>query len=54
MNKKLYATAIICMLVGLYLPQFMQMPVTILIMGSVVTYIAMNTEEFFGRGKKNG
>lgn len=49
MNKKLYATAIIFIVAGLYLPDFMQMPVKYSIIGSVLTVIGMNTKEFFGK-----
>lgn len=54
MNKNLYMTAIICTLVGLYLPSFAQLPMTLLIIGSFLTYAISNTIEFFGkRGEEN-
>lgn len=48
MNKNLYMTAIICTLVGLYLPSFMQIPITLLVIGSFATYVGLNHKEFFG------
>lgn len=54
MNKNLYMTAIICTLVGLYLPAFMQMPVTLIILGTFIMFVFTNTKEFFGkRGEDN-
>lgn len=54
MDKKIYMTAIICTLVGLYLPTIMQAPMTLLIAGSFLTYVISNTIEFFGkRGEEN-
>ncbi len=47
MNKNLYMTAIICTLVGLYLPRFMQFPTTLLAIGSFATYVGINYKEFF-------
>lgn len=47
MNKNLYMTAIICTLVGLYLPNFMKFPATLLIIGSFATYVGLNHKEFF-------
>lgn len=54
MNKKIYMTAIICTLAGLYLPPFMQMPVTLIIFGTFIMFVFTNTKEFFGKkgGKK--
>lgn len=54
MNKNLYMTAITCTLAGLYLPNFMQLPMTLLIIGSFLTYVIGNAKEFFGeRGEEN-
>lgn len=47
MNKNLHMTAIICTLVGLYLPSFMQIPITLLVIGSFATYVGFNHKEFF-------
>lgn len=52
MNKNLYMTAIICTLVGLYLPSFMQFPTTLLAIGSFATYVGLNHKEFFGGKEK--
>lgn len=49
MNKNLYMTAIICTLAGLYLPPFMQMPVTLIIFGTFIMFVLTNTKEFFGK-----
>lgn len=48
MDKKIYMTAIICTLTGLYLPNFMQLPMTLLVIVSFLTYVLSNTIEFFG------
>lgn len=53
MNKNLYMTCIISTMVGLYLPKFMQMPVTLIIFGTFIMFVFTNTEEFFGRGDDN-
>ncbi len=47
MNKNLYMTCIISVTLGLYIPCFMQFPVTLLIIGSFATYVGLNHKEFF-------
>lgn len=48
MNKNLYMTCICSIMLGLYLPKIMVMPVTLLIIGSFFTYVGLNHKEFFG------
>lgn len=47
MNKNLYMTCIISVTLGLYIPRFIQFPVTLLIIGSFATYVGINHKEFF-------
>ena len=51
MNKNLYMTCISSIILGLYIPNFMQFPVTILIIGSFATYVGISHKEFFGTKK---
>lgn len=48
MNKNLYMTCISSIILGLYIPNFMQFPATLLIIGSFATYVGFNYKEFFG------
>lgn len=52
MNKNLYMTCISSIILGLYIPNFMQFPVTLLIIGSFATYVGLNHKEFFGEKDK--
>lgn len=47
MNKNLYMTLITSLLLGVYIPRFMQFGVTLLIIGSFVTFVGVNYKEFF-------
>lgn len=51
MNKNLYMACISSIILGLYIPDFMQFPVTLLIIGSFATYVGFNHKEFFGTKK---
>ncbi|MCM0724340.1 hypothetical protein NB814_01045 [Latilactobacillus curvatus] len=51
MNKNLYMTCISSIILGLCIPNFMQFPVTLLIIGSFATYVGLNHKEFFGTKK---
>lgn len=51
MNKNLYLTAVISLLLGLYTPNWCQMPATLLIIGSLITYVGSNHKAFFGTKK---
>lgn len=55
MNKNLYMTCISSIMLGLYLPKIMVMPVSLLIIGSFFTYVGLNPKEFFGftKSKRN-
>lgn len=51
MNRNLYMTCISSIILGLYIPNFMQFPVTLLIIGSFATYVGLNHKELFGTKK---
>lgn len=53
MNKHMYLTVMISIVLGLYIPKDMQFIVTVIIMSSVITFIGVNYKEFFKGGDNN-
>jgi len=48
MNKYSIFGSLICILIGLYLPSCLRYTATIIVLTIMVTYIFLNTKEFFG------
>lgn len=53
MNKYSIFGSLSCILIGLYLPSFLKYTATVVVITIMVTYIFLNTEEFFGSDDDN-